>query len=403
MRPDSKTLAEALIEGIVNSQRDVINIGMVTSDMAVFAIKHLDASGAAIITASHNPGEYNGVKLYDSTPKTIGLDQGLDSIRDSALSSTQPPRSEHPATVKTISLIDEWVDFALGKIDSSKIPVLKIAIDAGNGMAGTVLPTLLKKLPQLTVEQLYFTPDGTFPNHLANPQDLSTLKDLQNTIITKQLDLGVAFDGDGDRMAMVDEAGVPISGSEMFSLLASKYITADTSFVHEVRTSRVVVQRLESQSGSKAVRSKSGRSNIGELMSANSSVFGGETTGHFFFKEYWNNDSGLLAMLIALEQISASQVQPVSALIQKHATGAMAPETNFSVTNADQTISAIAQHFEQYTQDTLDGLSVAEEDWWFNIRKSNTEPLIRLNAEAATTEKLEQLINSITEVITATV
>jgi phosphomannomutase len=395
MRPDSKELADALIEGITLAGRDVIDMGMVTSDMAVFAIKHLSAGGAAIVTASHNPGEYNGIKLFDDTPKTIGLDQGLDVIRDGALGESAGTPVETKGSITEKNLIGEWIDFCLGFIDVGALTPLHVSIDAGNGMAGAVLPELLKKLP-FTTEELYFDPDGTFPNHQANPQNLETLKDLQSKISGTASDLGIAFDGDGDRMAMVDENGQPITGSEMMSLLAQKYSDGDSpSFVYEVRTSKTVVQRLES-TGFSGIRSKAGRSNIGEVMREHGSIFGGETTGHFFFKDYWFNDSGLLSMLIALEQICKAG-QPLSELVaQNHSTSPMIPETNFEVSNADSVIEAVAKHYAQFEQDTLDGLSVNAGDWWLNLRKSNTEPLIRLNAEAKDEATLKSVVDSVT-------
>lgn len=397
MRPDSAELANALIDGIVGSGRDVIDIGMVTSDMAVFGLKHFGAAGAAIVTASHNPGEYNGIKLFDDTPKTIGLDQGLDVIRDSALNEgegvdTTDTRTK--GTVSTQDLTEDWVNFCLGFIDVSTLKPLHISIDTGNGMAGSILPTLLRKVP-FVAEQLYFELDGTFPNHQANPQNLETLKDLRKNIQKNKCDLGIAFDGDGDRMAMVDENGTPISGSEMMSLLAQKYTnTLTPAFVYEVRTSQAVVNRLESQ-GFKGIRSKAGRSNIGEVMRADNAVFGGETTGHFFFKDYWFNDSGLLSMLVALEQICLSDL-PLSELIaSQHATNAMIPETNFEVSDADRVIQAVKDHYSQYEQDELDGLSVHADGWWLNLRRSNTEPLIRLNAEANDQATLQSVVETV--------
>jgi phosphomannomutase len=368
---------------------------MVTSDMAVFALKHLEGAGAAIITASHNPGEYNGIKLFDSTPKTIGLDQGLDQIRDNALAGNQITLQETQGTITTKDLTEEWIDFCLGFIDETVLMPLHVAIDAGNGMAGAILPTLLKKLP-FTSEDLYFEPDGTFPNHQANPQNLETLKDLQSKVKESGAELGIAFDGDGDRMAMIDEHGVPVTGSEMMSLLAGKYRDqAAPSFVYEVRTSKAVVQRLESE-GFKGIRSKAGRSNIGEVMREHESVFGGETTGHFFFKDYWFNDSGLISMLIALEQISLSK-QPLSQFVkEKHATNPMIPETNFEVSDADAVITAVAEQYSELEQDTLDGLSVHGNSWWLNLRKSNTEPLIRLNAEAEDQATLDEVVAAVT-------
>ena len=396
MRPDSKQLADALIQGALEAGRDVVDMGMVTSDMAVFAIKHLSASGAAIVTASHNPGEYNGIKLFDDTPKTIGLDQGLDAIRNGALSDDLSSIDGTKGTLIEKNLISEWIDFCLGLIDVNALTPLHLSIDAGNGMAGAVLPELLKRL-SFTVEELYFDPDGTFPNHQANPQNLETLKDLQATVSKTKSDLGIAFDGDGDRMAMVDENGRPVTGSEMMSLLAQKYKQSEApSFVYEVRTSKTVVDRLI-ESGFSGVRSKAGRSNIGEVMREHNSVFGGETTGHFFFRDYWFNDSGLLSMLIALEQICKSN-QPLSSLIaDNHATSPMIAETNFEVSNADAVIEAVAQKYEAFEQDTLDGLSVHADGWWLNLRKSNTEPLIRLNAEAKDQATLDDVVESVTE------
>lgn len=394
MRPDSKELADALISGILSSGRNVVDLGMVTSDMAVFAVKHLEAAGAAIITASHNPGEYNGIKLFDDTPKTIGLDQGLDAIRDAALAPEEPAPAEVHGELITKNLTEEWVDFCLGFIDQNNLKPLSVVIDAGNGMAGAILPTLLSKLPFAT-EELYFEPDGTFPNHQANPQNLETLKDLQAKIKAVGADLGIAFDGDGDRMAMVDENGRPVAGSEMMSLLAGKYQTdGSPSFVYEVRTSKAVVKRLEN-TGSKGIRSKAGRSNIGEVMREHDAVFGGETTGHFFFKDYWFNDSGLISMLIALEQICIGDTALSRLVATKHSTDAMIAETNFEVADADAVISAVQQLYSEYSQDQLDGLSVSGENWWLNLRKSNTEPLIRLNAEALDQSKLDEIVANI--------
>lgn len=391
MRPDSRQLADALIEGVLSAGRDVVDIGMVTSDMAVFGVEHFQAAGAAIVTASHNPGEYNGIKLFDNTPKTIGLDQGLDAIRDAALDDAEALHSEIRGTTHAQDITDEWVDYCLAFVDTSVFKPARIAIDCGNGMAGVVLEKLLPKLP-FTVDKLYFEPDGTFPNHEANPQKLETLAELQQTVKANECVLGVAYDGDGDRMAMIDENGRPISGSEMMSLLANKYADSpDPSFVYEVRTSRAIVKKLQDKHY-RAIRSKAGRSNIGEVMREHDAVFGGETTGHFFFKDYWSNDSGMLSMMVALEQIF-KHTKPLSQLIaDEHATNPMIPETNFAVDDADAALKRIADAFSEKEQDTLDGLSVSGDDWWFNIRKSNTEPLVRLNAEAKTQEELDSLL-----------
>jgi phosphomannomutase len=404
MRPDSKELAENLIAGLNLSGRDTIEIGMVTSDMAVFAIKHLDASGAAIVTASHNPGEYNGIKLYDAEPKTIGLDQGLDTIRDLSLSAELEQRyiSADKGSRTSQNIDEAWVDFCLKFVDLNSFKPIKIVIDAGNGMAGKILPTLLKRLP-FDADELYFEPDGTFPNHPANPQVLSNLEDLISTIRESEAYLGIAFDGDGDRMAMVDENGSPITGSEMMSLLASKYLgSPEPKFVYEVRTSQVVASKLKSK-GYEGIISKAGRSNIGAVMRREDAIFGGETTGHFFFKDYWFNDSGLISMLVALEQIFkvGGGITPVSKIIaSEHSTGFMIPETNFELEDKFRVIKAIEDAFPNAKVDRLDVLTLNfPSGAWLNLRPSNTEPLLRLNAEAPTEEELKELVSRVEQII----
>jgi len=273
-----------------------------------------------------------------------------------------------------------------------------IAIDCGNGMAGVVLEKLLPRLP-FTVEKLYFDPDGTFPNHEANPQKLETLRDLQAAVQEKGCYLGIAFDGDGDRMAMMNEKGEPITGSEMMSLLASKYTdVAGPSFVYEVRTSRTVVKRLEAK-GFTAIRSKAGRSNIGEVMREHNAVFGGETTGHFFFKDYWSNDSGMLSMLVALEQIFTRDGSVSEMISASHTTSPMIPETNFEVADPPAMLQKVSEAFSEYEQDWLDGLSVTLPNGWFNLRASNTEPVMRLNAEASDENALASLVEKLKELI----
>lgn len=397
MRPDSKDLAEALTAGALESGRDVINLGMITSDMAVYAINKLGGAGAAVITASHNPGQYNGIKLYDGTPQTVGLEQGLAVIRDQVLAQKPIESNAKAGSLSKQDITKDWVDYCLTYIDVGNLRPLHIVIDAGNGMAGAILPTLLKKLP-FTVEELYFTPDGTFPNHLANPQDLETLKDLQAKVEQENCALGVAFDGDGDRMAMIDETGRPVSGSEMMSLLAQKFLGSEEKpkMVYEVRTSKAIVKKLEAK-GFEALCSKAGRSHIGTLMRKNQAVFGGETSGHFFYKKYDYNDSGMISMLVALEQICLQQ-DPLSKIIKDdHSTDLIISETNFEVDSPDEVIEKIATHYSKQPQDKLDGLTVNGDSWWLNIRKSNTEPLIRLNAEA----KKQADLDSVVEVVSS--
>jgi phosphomannomutase len=397
MRVDSRTLAEVFMTSLSLSGCKVIDIGLVTSDMAVFAVKHFAAEGAAIITASHNGEEYSGIKIYDSTPKTVGLDQGLDIIRDKAvvLYSQNVRATDAKAAVEKTDITDQWIDFCLSIVDSTNFLPLNMAIDCGNGMAGHILPHLLTKLP-FTSTNLYFDLDGTFPNHDANPQKLSTLTDLIKVVREKRLDLGLAFDGDGDRMAMVDNLGVPISGSEMIGILSSSY-PAGSKVVYDVRTSKKIINDIE-ESGKETIRSKAGRSNIGFLMRQIDAEFGGETTGHFFFKDYYFNDSGLISMLKALEVICSSG-NKLSELRKQFATDPMIEETNFEVKDADDVLSRLTEHFSEYVPDMLDGLTVVTNRGWFNVRKSNTEPLVRLNMESSTIELRDSLYNEVVNII----
>ncbi|MDB5162047.1 MAG: phosphomannomutase [Candidatus Saccharibacteria bacterium] len=397
MRPDSEELANALVEGLRAQGRNVWDIGQVTSDMIYFAVGKWNLAGGAVVTASHNPGADNGIKLYRDQVIAVGLDAGLDVIRDRTLANEVKEPAATPGSITSKSITDEWVEHSLTFVNDLK--PFHIAIDAGNGMAGAILPSILPKLP-LQVEEMYFDLDGTFPNHEANPQKPENLADLAKKVIDGGLDFGIAFDGDGDRAGFVDDKGRPVLGTDLLTLEAKLYLEKypGSKVVHDVRTSQAT-QELIAEWGGEAIRTKAGRVNIGTVMRQVGAPFGGETTGHIFFKENYDADSGLLAALVAMQAISDSG-KKLSELIDEYRRYAMTPEINFTVTE-DKTVifDRLKSAFPGSKQDELDGLTLWLDNGWFNLRASNTEPVMRLNAEADDQAALEALIAKVTNLI----
>lgn len=396
MRPDSGELADAFIEGLRRQGRDVWDIGLVTSDMIYFAVGKYDLAGGAVITASHNPGKDNGIKLYRDQVIAVGLDAGLSEIRDKALAKSFKPAAAVPGKLEPRDISDDWVEHCLGFVNDLK--PLNIAIDAGNGMAGEILPKILPKLP-LKVTPMYFDLDGSFPNHAANPQKPENLKDLIDEVKKDDLDFGIAFDGDGDRAGFVDDKGRVVLGSDVISIAAKYYLNKypGSEIVHEVRTSRAT-RELIKEWGGKLVRTKAGRVVIGTVMREHKAPFGGETTGHLFFVENYYADSGLIAALVITQAISDSG-KKLSDLIDEYRRYVMMPETNFEIEDKVAAIDKLKQEFKDCKQDELDGLTVEMPSSWFNIRLSNTEPLLRLNAEAETQTELDKLVNRVVSII----
>jgi phosphomannomutase len=400
MRPDSKSLAAALIDGLRTQGRDVMDIGQVTSDMIYFAIGHYDLAGGAVVTASHNPGEYNGIKIYRDKVTPVGLDSGLSEIRDLAkenafhLSSTLGDYEQ-----KTIT--KEWVEHAVSIVKPETWPNYHIAVDTGNGMAGAIMPEVLAKIPQLDAKRLFFELDGTFPNHEANPQKPETLEDLINIVRENNFDFGVAFDGDGDRAGFVDDKGRPVLGTDLISIVAGYVLKHHPggTIVHDVRTSRAT-KELITEWGGTPVRTKAGRVYVGAKLREIGAVFGGETTGHLFFTENFDADSGLIAALVVIQALSESG-KKLSELVDEYRRYIMPPEINFEAADKDKVFTLLSNQYSSYPQDTLDGLTVEADTFWFNLRGSNTEPLIRLNVEGSTQDEVDAVIASVNEAIDA--
>lgn len=399
MRPDSAELAAAVIEGIRSRGRDVYDIGEVTSDMIYFAVGHYQLAGGAMITASHNPGADNGIKLCREEAKPIGQESGLFEIRDAVLSGAVLP-APNKGTITQKDVVEEWIKHVLSFIDVDKLKPLHIAVDAGNGMAGKIFPDLEPYVP-FEVEEMYFDLDGTFPNHIANPLIPENLVDLQAKIKEAKADVGIAFDGDGDRAVLVDEKGQPLSGTVMTALLAEYFLKLHpgATILHNAICGRAAIETIE-KNGGKAVRTRVGHSYIKADMRTHGAVFAGEHSGHYYFKDNFMADSGLLAAVIGLYILSQTDKTLSELVAPLREAYVSIDEANFQVADKEGTLTKITSAFEDAEQDLLDGLTVTYKDSWFNIRPSNTEPLLRLNAEAKTREQLDKLVSKVTSLIT---
>lgn len=398
MRPDSAELASALVEGLRMQGRDVWDIGEVTSDMIYFAVGKFGLAGGAMITASHNPGEYNGIKFCHEEAKPIGQETGLFDIRDLAVAGNFPTNAPLGSVVEK-DVSEAWITHVLSFIDTKKLRPLHIAVDAGNGMAGKIFPELEPYVP-FQVEEMYFELDGTFPNHIANPLIPENIVDLQQKIRTEKLDAGIAFDGDGDRAVLIDENGDPVSGTVMTALLAEYFLKKNpgATILYNAICGRIVPDTIEKRGG-KGVRTRVGHSFIKNDMRTYNAVFAGEHSGHYYFQDNYMADSGLIAAAIALFILSESK-QPLSKLVEKYRKAyVQIPETNFEVADKQAVIDTLAKSFLTEKQDNLDGLTVNFAYGWFNVRPSNTEPVLRLNAEAQTKEQLDSIVAKVMETI----
>jgi len=398
MRPDSAELAAALIKGLTEQGRDVWDIGQVTSEMVYFATGKYGLAGGAVITASHNPGQDNGIKFCGYDARAISIESGLAEIRDLVVKANFPKENQH-GKVTTKDLDKAWIEHVLTFIDPSKLKPLKIAVDAGNGMAGKIFPKLEPHVP-FKVTRMYYELDGTFPNHEANPLKFETLRDIIATIKDDKLDGGIAFDADGDRAFLIDEQGEVVTAGVVSAMLAEYFLQKfpGANIVYDARNSRSVPEVIEA-AGGKPVRTKVGHSLIKDMMRKADAPFGGEGSGHFYFRDNWYADSGLIGIMIALQVLSESG-QKLSELRQKYTHFAAIPETNFVVHDKDGIIAKLKKEFAGDEQDTLDGITVSLKDGsWFNVRPSNTESLLRFNAEAYSQEALDELVRKISTLI----
>ncbi len=385
MRISGPALSAALMDGIRDAGADVADIGMVSTDGLSFAIGHYGFPAGVMVTASHNPAEYNGFKIARSEARALSLSDGLDLIRDRVVAGDLPPvvPASERGDLQARDILDDYAKHMLGMIDVSRLRPLRIAIDAGNGMAGTTVPRVFRDLP-IEVIPLYFEPDGTFPNHEANPIEPENTEVLRKLVVDEKLDLGAAFDGDADRVFLVDEKGELIGGDILTEVVASRMLDRypGAAIVYNLICSRGVPE-LISDKGGRPIRSRVGHSYIKETMRKEDAVFGGEHSGHFYFRDNWYADSGMAALLFALEMIS-EEGKTLSEVIAPLDRRFRSGEINSEVRDPAAVVKRIEERYraDGAEIDHLDGITVGFPSWWFNVRSSNTQPLLRLNLEA---------------------
>ena len=383
MRPSSVPLAEALGRGAAAQGANVIQGGLGSTDMVYYASGVLDIPGA-MIPGSHNPAKYNGIKLCKSGAKPVGIETGLAEIGQMVADGV-PAYDGEPGTVSGRDLLPGYAEYLKKLVDISGIRPLKVVVDAGNGMAGYTVPTVFEGLPITTVP-LYFELDGSFPNHEANPIDPKNLRDLQKAVREHQADIGLAFDGDADRCFVVDERGEVVSPSVLTALIAARELAREpgATVIHNLITSRAVPEIIGEHGGT-PVRTRVGHSFIKAKMAETEAIFGGEHSGHFYFRDFWFADSGMLAALHTLAALGHDD-RPLSAILAEFSRYAASGEINSEVIDQAGTTQRVKDVYASQpgvTTDELDGLTVLGDTWWFNLRPSNTEPLLRLNVEAA--------------------
>jgi len=390
MRLSSPHLAAALIRGFTDQGVNAVELGMTTTDELYFAVGKFNYQAGVMITASHNPGKYNGMKFCRAQAFPVSLETGLADIRDLAIRGDFPEPAQKGQVMRR-DVTDAFIEHALSFIDVKKIRPLKVVIDAGNGMAGMIMPRVFQHLP-CTLVPLYFELDGSFPNHPASPIEPENMEDLQKKVREVGADLGAAFDGDADRMFPVDERGDVVDGSMVTAIVSQSLLRKQpgSTILYNLIVSKSVPALVQSLGGT-AVRTRVGHSYIKAEMRSLNAIYGGEHSGHFYFRDNWFADSGLIAFLITLELVSA-EGKPLSELLKPLDKGVRSGEINTTVSDAQGKLYALEEHFGKQAKsvDHLDGITLDFGDWWFNVRPSNTEPLLRLNVEANSRELMEQ-------------
>jgi phosphomannomutase len=399
MRTSSEPLAAAFARGVTSAGADVVEGGLGSTDMLYYASGCLGLPGA-MLTASHNPARYNGIKLCRAGAKPVGQDTGLAELREMA-SAGVAASAVTAGSARRTDLLTGYADYLKSLVDLSGIRPLKVAVDAGNGMAGLTVPKVLAGLP-MDLVPLYFELDGSFPNHEANPLEPANLADLQRAVIASSADIGLAFDGDADRCFVVDERGVIVSPSVLTSLIAVRELAREpgATIIHNLITSRAVPEFVAEHGGT-AVRTRVGHSFIKAVMSERGAIFGGEHSGHFYFRDFWFADSGMLAALHVLAALGG-QDKPLSALLARYSRYVASGEINSEVADQAAATAKVRAAFigrPEVSADNLDGLTITADDWWFNLRPSNTEPLLRLNVEASDDATLAKVTDEVLHIV----
>ena len=386
-RLSSPQLSEAFIDGVSAEGARCADLGLATTDMVYFASGRLSVPGA-MFTASHNPPQYNGLKLCLAGAAPVGEETGLGEIRALAERKVDRPALAE-RQVKRLDMLEDYIEHLLSFANSESWEPLTVVADGANGMAGLVVPALFERLP-LKLVPLYLDLDGTFPNHLPDPLQVENQVDLKSAVTEHGADIGLAFDGDADRVFLVDEHASGVSGSLVTALVAKGMLERfpGAMILHNLICSWTVPEVIR-ENGGRPLRTRVGHSFIKQVMAETGAVFGGEHSGHYYFREHYNADSGLVAAMVVMDQMSRAG-HPLSELLEPFRRYAASGEINSVVADQGGKIDAIAAAYPRGRQDRLDGLTVEFDDWWFNVRPSNTEPLLRLNVEARTEELLDE-------------
>jgi phosphomannomutase len=401
MRLSGEPLEDAFVRGVTEAGADVLDIGLVSTDALYFAVGHLEEPGGAMITASHNPKDYNGLKLCREDAIALSGDEGISQIRDLITSGKLPEPDEDAGSVEEGDITADYAEHCLSFITTEGLRPLKIVVDAGNGMAGKMLPPIFEKLPFEYVP-MYFELDGSFPNHPPNPIEPQNMEDLQERVLAEGADFGVAFDGDADRCFVVTENGVTISGDILATLVAKNVLEKEpgAAIVYSAVCSKALPELVRGEGG-RPIRTKAGHSIIKPQMRKHDAAFGGEHSGHFYFRDNYFADSGIIAMLTVAELVGR-QENPLSELLIPIDPYFRSGEINSEVEDQDEVLKRVEEHYAERDDpeiDHLDGLTVDYGDWWFNLRPSNTEPLLRLNVEASDRETMDKVRDELLDLI----
>ena len=402
MRPTGPELVEAFSAGVTGQGVDVIDLGLASTDLLYFAAGALDSPGA-MFTASHNPAQYNGVKFCRSGAKPIGIETGLATIRDTAaavLAGSGPVAGPARGRRSERDMLDQFVEHVLSFVDPSTFRPMKVVADTANGMGGLVVPAVFERLDMIELEVMYGELDGSFPNHPADPLQPANQRDLRARVVSGGFDIGLAFDGDADRVFVVDETGNGLSGSTTTAILAAAVLRTNpgSTVLHNLICSRAVPETVREHGGI-PVRTRVGHSYIKEMMADTGALFGGEHSAHYYFARNYNADSGLIASLLVIDELCRTE-QDLSVLRKPFERYAASGEINTQVDDALAVIDDISEEYADFAQDRLDGLTVDCGSWWFNLRPSNTEPLLRLNLEASTRDDCDRYVAELLASIT---
>ena len=403
MRLTGESLVAAFADGAVSQGAAVVDLGLASTDMVYFAAGTLDMPGA-MFTASHNPAQYNGIKFCLSGARPVGIDTGLGEIRDTAkraLAGTGPAPVAARGTVSRRDMLEQFADHVVSFVDVGSLSPMRVVADTANGMGGLIVPVVFSRLPMVELEVMYPELDGSFPNHPADPIQPANQRDLQARVVAGAFDVGLAFDGDADRVFVVDEKGRGLSGSVTTAILAAAVLRTNpgATILHNLICSRAVPEIIR-ENGGTPVRTRVGHSNIKQVMAETGAVFGGEHSAHYYFLDNFRADSGIIASMLVLAEMSRAGV-PLSQLRVPFERYEASGEINTEVADVDRVIDAVAARFAGRPQDRMDGLTVDCGDWWFNLRPSNTEPLLRLNLEAPTRGECDDRVAELLTLITS--